>query len=87
MNFVRGERAETIHEVLGCSLSQVYRIARRFVEDGEIGLADRREDNGQEKVDEAYAAEVLRLVAEDIYDDIDSYLEERRKPTEEQLRR
>ena len=65
LNFARGERAQKIHEVLGCSLSQVYRIARRFVEDGEIGLADRREDNGEVKVDETYAAEVLRLVAED----------------------
>jgi len=65
LNFVRGERAEKIHEVLGCSLSQVYRIAHRFVEEGEIGLADRREDNGQEKVNEEYAAEVLRLIAEE----------------------
>jgi transposase len=65
LNFTRGERAEVIHEVLGCSLSQVYRIARRFVEEGEVGLVDRREDNGETKVDEAFAAEVLRLIAEE----------------------
>jgi len=65
LNFVRGERAQKIHEVLGCSLSQVYRVAERFVQEGAIGVADRREDNGQTKVDETYAAEVLRLVAED----------------------
>ena len=65
MNFARGERAQKIHEVLGCSLSQVYRVAERFVQEGAIGVADRREDNGQMKVDEMYAAEVLRLVAED----------------------
>ena len=51
--------------MLGCSLSQVYRVARRFVEEGEIGLADRREDNGKTKVDESYQAELLRLVAND----------------------
>ena len=29
-----------------CSESQVYRVARRFVEQGPLGLADGREDNG-----------------------------------------
>lgn len=65
LNLVRGEHAERIRKILGCSLSQVYRVARRFVEEGETGLADRREDNGEAKVDEAYQAELLRLVAED----------------------
>jgi transposase len=65
LNLVRGEPAQRIHEILGCSISQVYRVARRFVEEGEIGLADRREDNGQPKVDESYQAELLRLVGED----------------------
>jgi len=65
LNLIRGQPAQKIHEVLGCSLSQVYRIARRFVEEGEIGLADRREDNGQTKVDETYQADLLHLVAYD----------------------
>jgi len=65
VNLVRGESTQKISEVLGCSLSQVYRIAGRFVEEGEIGLADRREDNGETKVDESYQAELLRLVAND----------------------
>jgi len=65
LNLVRGEQPQRIHEILGCSASQVYRVARRFVEEGEIGLADRREDNGEAKVDETYQAEMLRLVAED----------------------
>jgi transposase len=65
LNLVRGESTQRIAEMLGCSLSQVYRVARRFVEQGEIGLADRREDNGQTKVDESYQAELLRLVADD----------------------
>lgn len=65
LNLVGGESTQRIAEMLGCWLSQVYRIARRFVEQGEIGLADRREDNGQTKVDESYQAELLRLVADD----------------------
>jgi transposase len=65
LNLVRGESTEKMSQILGCSVSQVYRIAWRFVEEGEIGLADRREDNGETKVDESYQAELLRLVAED----------------------
>jgi transposase len=65
VNLVRGRQPGEIHEVLGCSLSQVYRIARRFVEQGELGLADRREDNGELKVSEDYAMELVRLVDRD----------------------
>ena len=65
LNLARGRAVATIHEVLGCSLSQCYRIAWRFVEQGEAGLADRREDNGEAESDEDYRAELLRLVAED----------------------
>jgi transposase len=42
--------------------SQVYRVAERFIEHGLTGLADRREDNGERKVTEAYELELLRLV-------------------------
>jgi transposase len=65
LNLVRGEPVQRISEILGCSRSQVYRVARRFVQQGEIGLSDRREDNGETKVDESYQAELLRLVADD----------------------
>jgi len=65
LNLVRGQSVPRIHQVLGCSVSQVYRVARRFVQEGDIGLADRREDNGSRKVDESYQAELLRLVDED----------------------
>jgi transposase len=65
LNLVRGESTQRISQMLGCSLWQVYRVARRFVEQGEIGLADRREDNGETKVDESYQGELLRLVADD----------------------
>src|SRR3974390_3606224 len=54
LNLVRGNTPTVIHAVLGCSLSQVYRIARRFVEQGSVGLADGREDNGEAKITEEY---------------------------------
>jgi transposase len=47
-----------------CAKSQVYRIAGRFLSGGLVGLADRREDNGQPKITPAYQAELLRLVEE-----------------------
>ncbi len=65
LNLARGRSPATLQQVLGCCLSQVYRIAARFVEQGEAGLADRREDNGEVKVDDAYRAELVRLVGED----------------------
>jgi transposase len=46
-----------------CSESQVYRIAQRFVEQGSVGLADQREDNGDNKINETYEWELLIAVA------------------------
>jgi transposase len=65
LNLVRGESVQKMSAILGCSRSQVYRVAWRFVQQGVVGLADRREDNGETKVDESYQAELLRLVADD----------------------
>lgn len=42
--------------------SQVYRVADRFIEHGLMGLADRREDNGDRKITAAYELGLLRLV-------------------------
>ena len=42
--------------------SQVYRVAGRFLEHGPAGLADRREDNGPNKVDEAYESRLLEVL-------------------------
>lgn len=63
LNLARGNTPQAIHSILGCSLSQVYRIGKRFVEQGMSGLVDRREDNGDPKVTEDYAAELLDVVA------------------------
>ena len=45
-----------------CSISQVYRVAHRFLEEGPAGLADKREDNGETKVDDRYEAVLMRVV-------------------------
>jgi hypothetical protein len=45
-----------------CAKSQVYRVTKRFVEHGPVGLVDRREDNGENKVTDAYGMELLRLI-------------------------
>jgi transposase len=46
-----------------CSESQVYRVASRFLTEGLQAVADRREDNGEHKVDARYEAEMLAIVA------------------------
>jgi transposase len=63
-NLARGKRPAEIAEVLGCSYSQVFRIAKRFVAEGLMGLADRREDNGQDKVTEEYECILLSIAAQ-----------------------
>ncbi len=45
-----------------CAKSQVYRVAQRFIGRGLVGLADRREDNGENKVTEEYGMELVRLI-------------------------
>lgn len=62
-NLVRGESAERISSILGCSRSHVYRVAWRFIEAGPAGLVDRREDNGDPKVTDDFEWTVLIAVA------------------------
>ena len=42
--------------------SLVYDVMHRFIDQGLVGLADRREDNGESKVTEEYEAELFALV-------------------------
>jgi len=51
-----------IARAIGCSMSWVDRVIRRFRDHGVAGLHDRREDNGQTKVDEAYLATLYKIV-------------------------
>ena len=62
LSLVQGCSPSLIHDVRGCSTSQVYRVAKAFLEQGEAGLADRREDNGDLKVTEDYEWWLLIVV-------------------------
>ena len=57
-----GEHHFTISKAVGCSLSWVGRVIRRFRDNGVAGLHDRREDNGQTKLDEEYLAKLYEIV-------------------------
>jgi transposase len=46
-----------------CAASQVYRVAPLFLTEGLRGMADKREDNGEHKVDGRYTSEMLTIVA------------------------
>ena len=48
----RPQIAQSLH----CSVSLVSRVRKRWLEEGESGLIDRREDNGPRKTDERYLA-------------------------------
>jgi len=51
-----------IAKAVGCSVSWVGRVIRRFRDHGVAGLYDRREDNGQTKLDEKYLATLYETV-------------------------
>jgi transposase len=54
INLLNGRGAYATAAVLGVHNTSVYRVARRFREQGEWGLLDGREDNGIAKLDERY---------------------------------
>ena len=62
LSLVQGKTPTMIAQGGLCAKSQVYRVADRFIEHGLVGLADRREDNGENKVTDAYGMELLRLI-------------------------
>ncbi len=63
LSLVGDRSAQQIYAGGLCSVSQVYRVAARFVEEGLLGLSDRREDNGAAKVSEEYEWWLLIAVA------------------------
>lgn len=65
----RGRSKTAIGDSLGCSRSWVCKVVGRFCEFGVAGLYDRREDNGQLKLDE----EFLSLLYETVDDSPQSY--------------
>jgi len=59
---VQGKSPTTIAKGGLCSASQVYRVAARFLDSGPAGLADQRENNGENKVTESYEWELLTVL-------------------------
>lgn len=58
----KGWSSRRIAEAVGCSRSWVSRVLVRFGEDGEAGLLDRREDNGESKVDADYLQRLYEVL-------------------------
>jgi len=62
VNLMQGRSADETAQAVKVSSSTVYRVARRFRDCGEAGLVDRREENGERKLDERYLAELYEVV-------------------------
>lgn len=56
LNLLNGRSVSRTAEVTGVARSTVYRVVERFGACGEAGLLDRREDNGERKLDERFIA-------------------------------
>src|ERR1700734_533930 len=54
INLLHGRGAYEIADLLEVHNTTVYRVARRFKNQGEAGLLDGREDNGEAKLDERF---------------------------------
>lgn len=62
LRWAQGKSQEVTARELGCSPSTVGKARRRFADLGLAGLIDRREDNGERRADDAYAATLLRVL-------------------------
>jgi transposase len=63
VNLIHGHTADETACAVGVDRSTVYRVARRFRDCGESGLVDRREENGDRKLDERYLALLYAVVS------------------------
>lgn len=63
LNLLDGRRVADPARALAVAESTVRRVAARFREAGEAGLLDRREENGERKLDEAYWGPLYQVVA------------------------
>src|SRR4051794_28222982 len=62
VNLVAGRSPPKIASVLAVHRATIYRVAARFRDHGELGLYDRRHDNGPTKVDRSYREVLERTV-------------------------
>lgn len=63
VNLDEGRTVADTARALGVAESTVRRTRWRFAEHGEAGLVDRREDNGEDKLNEQYLATLYEVVA------------------------
>lgn len=63
LNLLAGRSVKDIGKTLGVAESTVRRIRKRFSDWGEAGLIDRREENGDRKLDDEYLAQLYQVVA------------------------
>jgi len=63
LNLADGQPPTEVARTLQVARSTVYEVARRFREHGEAGLVDRREEDGEQKLDEKYLAVLYEIVA------------------------
>lgn len=63
LHAVEGHSQRQTAAMLHCAVSTVTRTLRRFAEDGEAGLVDRREESGSPKVTETYMSVLIVVVA------------------------
>jgi len=59
---IRGSRPSDLFQSRMAARSLVYDVMHRFIDQALLGLADRREDNGETKVTEEYEAELFTVV-------------------------
>ena len=64
LHSAEGWRRTRIAQALRCSLTLVSRVRRRWQEEGEAGLIDRREDNGDRKVTDEYVRAVKTVLGD-----------------------
>src|SRR5262249_19702055 len=63
MNLLKNRSAALIAQILQCARSLVYSVAHKFIAGQEVGLLDRRADNGNHKTSSAHDVVLVVLVA------------------------
>lgn len=63
LNIAEGRSVKDVARALSVAESTVRRVVDRFEADGEAGLVDRREENGDLKLDEQYLGRLSQVVA------------------------
>jgi transposase len=63
VNVLNRRSPDDTAKAVGVARSTVYRVLQRFRDYGEVGLVDRREENGDRKLDDDYLAVLYEVVA------------------------